>query len=296
MSKFLVLVIAALILSACQKPAAPPAASPNAKHYSIRGTVVSVDKVAKKATIKHDAIEGYMEAMTMEFPIRGDWVWDKLTPGATIQGDLVVDSQAKDPYWMENVVIQAPAGPGQAEVPVNDKFAQVGKEVPDFTLTNQNGKPVSFHDFKGKALAITFIYAKCPLPDYCTRMSTNFSDIAMQVEKDASIKDKVRLLSISFDPANDTPEKLKAYGIGYMGNDAKYKFDVWQLAVGKDAEVRKIADFFGLQYEVDANDKTKINHSLVTAVIGPDGKVRRIFTGNSWTPAQLLDELKTAAG
>jgi protein SCO1/2 len=296
MRNFVIVLIAALLLAACQKPSAPPAASPNAKHYPIRGTVVSVDKANKKAAIKHDAIEGYMEAMTMDFPIHADWAWDKLTPGATIQGDLVVDNQAKEPYWIENIVIQAPPGPGQAEVPVNDKFAQVGKEVPDFTLTNQNGKPVSFHDFKGKALAITFIYAKCPLPDYCTRMSTNFSDIAMQVDKDASLKDKVRLLSISFDPANDTPDKLKAYGIGYMGNDPKYKFDVWQLAVGKDAEVRKIADFFGLQYEVDANDKTKINHSLVTAVIGPDGKVTRIFTGNSWTPAQLLEELKTAAG
>jgi len=108
------------------------------------------------------------------------------------------------------------------------------------------------------------------------------------------LKDKVRLLSISFDPANDTPETLRSYGIGYLGNDPKAKFDVWQLAVGKDPEVKKIADFFGLRYEVDQNDKTQINHSLRTAVIGPDGKVTKILPGNEWTVADLKNELELA--
>jgi protein SCO1/2 len=161
-------------------------------------------------------------------------------------------------------------------------------------LTNQDGKTISINDFRGKALAITFIYARCPLPDYCIRMSTNFSDLANQLNANTVLKDKIRLLSISFDPEDDTPEKLRSYGLGYLGKDAKPDFTVWQLAVGKDAEVRKIADFFGLQYEVDASDKTKINHSLVTAVIAPDGKVVKIFKGNEWTPAQLLKELESA--
>ncbi len=290
------LLLIAVLLSGCQKPAATPTASPNAKHFPIRGVIVSVDKAAKKAAIKHEKIEGYMDAMTMDFPIHGDHILEVMDPGATIQGDLVVDSQGAEPFWIENIVVQAAPGPGQTAVPVNNNFAQVGQEVPDFSLTDQDGKQVSLKDFRGKALAITFIYARCPLPDYCTRMSTNFSDLAMEIGKDAALKDKLRLLSISFDPANDTPAKLKAYGIGYLGNDPKAKFDVWQLAVGKDADVRKIADFFGLEYHVDPNDKTQINHSLVTAVIGPDGKVTRIFTGNSWSEAQLLAELKTAAG
>ena len=294
MRYLLFLLFTGLLLVSCQKPPAAPAASPNAKHYAIRGTIVAVDKPNKKATIKHDDIEGYMEGMTMEFPIRGDWVWDKLTPGSTIQGDLVVDNEGQQPFWIENVVIQAPAAPGQADVPANPNFAHPGSEVPDFTLTNQDGKPVSLHDFKGKALAVTFIYARCPLPDYCTRMSTNFSNAAMQLANDPD-KDKIRLLTISFDPANDTPAKLRAYGIGYMNNDKNYKFDTWQLAVGKDVDVKKVADFFGLEYHTDENDKAKINHSLVTAVIDPSGKVTRILTGNSWTTAQLLDELRSAA-
>ena len=167
--------------------------------------------------------------------------------------------------------------------------------MPDFTLTNQDGKRISIKDFKGKPLAITFIYSKCPLPEYCIRMSTNFSDLANNLMADPAQKDKFRLLSISFDPANDTPEKLRSYGLGYLGKNAKPDFSVWQLAVGKDDEVRKIADFFGLRYEIDPNDKTQFNHSLRTAVIGPDGTVKKILAGNKWTPAELLKELEAAA-
>ena len=231
----------------------------------------------------------------MDFPIHADWVWNDLLPGSEIRADLVVDNTAKDPYFLENVGIIAAPNPNQSPLPVNDNFAQIEKEVPDFSLINQDGKRISLKDFRGKALAITFIYAKCPLPDACIRMSTNFSDLTNQVSANADLKDKIRFLSISFDPANDTPEKLRSYGIGYLGNDPKAKFDVWQLAVGKDAEVRKIAEFFGLRYQVDEQNKAQINHSLRTAVIAPDGKVTKIFPGNEWTPGQLLKELESAS-
>jgi protein SCO1/2 len=285
---------AVLLFTACKAGTGSNSTSAGAKRYPFKGKVISVDREAKKAKIDHEAVEGFMEAMTMDFPIHADWLWDDLTPGSEIRAELVLDSTAKDPYYLENVGIVAAAKPGQAEPPVNENFAQIGREVPDFTLTNQDGKRVSVKDFRGKALAITFIYAKCPLPDYCIRMSTNFSDLTARISQDPELKDNIRLLSISFDPANDTPEKLRSYGIGYMGNDPKAKFDVWQLAVGKADEVRKIADFFGLRYEVDQNDKTQFNHSLRTAVIAPDGKVTRIFAGNEWKPAALLKELEAA--
>ena len=191
-----------------------------------------------------------------------------------------VDSKAKDPFWLEKIGIVAVASGNQPAVPVNENFAQIGQPVPDFTLTNQDGKRISIKDFRGKALAITFIYARCPLPDYCIKMSKNFSDLGNQLSADKDAKDKIRLLSISFDPERDTPEKLKEYGTGYLGSAQKPDFTIWQLAVGSDKEVRAIADFFGLQYEVDQNNKAMINHSLVTAVVSPEGKVTKIFKGN----------------
>jgi protein SCO1/2 len=253
--------------------------------------VISVNKAAKKITVEHQDIPGYMEAMTMEFPVRQDAVWDVLTPGSDVRADLVVDN-AKGEFWLENMSISAAPSPDQATPPVNQYFAQIDKEVPNFHLTNQDGKSISFNDFRGKALAVTFIYRECPLPDYCIKMSRNFSDAAAEIKQDNLYKDKIRLLSISFDPARDTPEKLKQYGLGYMGTGATPDFTIWQLAVGPDKDIRAIADFFGLQYQTDANDKTQINHSLVTAVISPEGKVTKIFKGNEWTPGDLLRELK----
>ncbi|HQU86809.1 MAG TPA: SCO family protein [Pyrinomonadaceae bacterium] len=290
--RYLILFLTAVLLfTACQKQETQKA-SENAKRYPFKGTIVSVDKTKKKAKIEHEEVKGFMDAMTMDFPIHEDWVWDDLVPGVGIQADLVVDNAGKDPYWLEGIKISA-APNGNVQVPpVNENFAQIGKEVPAFSLTNQDGKKFTFRDYRGKATAITFIYAQCPLPDFCIKMSTNFSDLANKLKDDAELKDKIRLLSISFDPARDTPEKLKQYGQGYLGKDAKPDFSVWQLAVGNDQEVKTVADFFGLRYEVDANDKTQFGHSLVTAVISPEGKVTKIFKGNEWTSDDLLKELK----
>jgi protein SCO1/2 len=123
-------------------------------------------------------------------------------------------------------------------------------------------------------------------------MSTNFSDLANALAASPELSDKIRLLSVSFDPETDTPEKLRSYGLGYLGKGGRTDFKVWQLAVASDAEVRKMADFFGLRYEVDPDDTTQFNHSLRTAVITPDGKVAKILTGNEWKPEDLLRELK----
>jgi protein SCO1/2 len=284
---FLLLTVAA---SACSGPSVATNSPSGPKRYPLKGKVVSVDRAAKKAAIDHEAVADFMPAMTMDFPIHADWVWDDLAPGSDIRAELVVDNTAREPYWLENIGIVALPNPDQPPVPVNEKFAQVGKEVPDFSLVDQDGKRISVKDFRGKALAITFIYRECPLPEYCIRMSRNFSDLANEVNSDAAVKDRIQLLSISFDPKRDTPEKLKQYGLGYLGSGAK-ELGVWKLAVGTDDEVRKIADFFGLRYEIDDNDKTQINHSLRTAVIAPDGIVKKIFAGNEWTPDDLLREL-----
>ncbi|QQS34045.1 MAG: SCO family protein [Acidobacteriota bacterium] len=266
------------------------------KRYPMKGKVVSVDKENKRAKIHHEDIEGFMDAMTMDFPIKADWVWDELRPGVQVQAEMVVNSAAKDPYWLENIAIVATAVEGDENVEVNQNFAQVGNPAPDFKLTNQDGKAITMADFKGKALGITFIYARCPLAEFCIKMSTNFSDAALELGKPErqDLRDKVRLLSISFDPANDTPEKLRSYGLGYLGKDAKPDFTVWSLAVGSDAEVRKIADFYGLRYEIDPEDKTQFRHSLRTIVIGPDGKVAKVIPGSDWSPASLLKDLEAA--
>ena len=294
MRHLILFVISALLFTACGGNSDTASTSANAKRYDLRGKVVSVDRIQKRAKIDHEEIPGFMGAMTMDFPVREDWVWNDLVPGAEIRAELVVDSSAKDPYWLEKIAIVGAPVPGQE--PIAEKTPeQIGKTVPDISLTNQDGKKFTFEDYRGKALAVTFIYRECPLPEFCIKMSKQFSDMAKQIAADREAKDKIRLLSISFDPERDTPEKLKQYGLGYLGNEADADFTVWQLAVGTDKEVRAVADFFGLQYEKDANDQTQFNHSLVTAVISPEGKVAKIFSGGRWTPEQVLSELKAVA-
>ena len=283
--------ISVLLISACQKPKSQqPTASPDAKTFPLRGKVVSVDKLKKTVSIDHQAIPNYMEAMTMDFPIHNNDILNTLTKDSEIRADLVVD---KGEYWIENINVVAASDPNNPAPTPNEKFAYEGKEVPDFKLTNQDGKRIAINDFRGKALAVTFIYSRCPLPNYCILMSRNFSDLALQMESKPELKGKIRLLSISFDPATDSPEMLKKYGLGYLGKDAKYDFVGWQLGTGSDQEVKEIADFFGLRYETYEKDKTQINHSLKTIVIAPDGKVKKVFSGSDWTIDELVNELQS---
>jgi protein SCO1/2 len=292
MRYFLLILFSVLVFSSCQNSTAEQQnASADAKRYTLRGKVVSVDKANKKASIAHEEVENYMPPMTMDFPIKDDWVFDELSKDADIRSDLVVDA---DGFWLENVAIVAAPNPNQPPPPTKEGVAQIGNEVPALTLTNQDGKRISLKDFRGKASAITFIYTRCPLPEYCTKMSTNFSDLARQLHA-SDLKNDVRLLTVSFDPKTDTPKALKEYGLAYLRGIENPDFTVWQLATGTDKEVKAVADFFGLRYETetDANNQTQFNHSLRTIVITPEGKVQKVFSGNEWTTGDLLKELQT---
>ena len=264
------------------------------KRYPIEGVVLELNKEEKTAKIDHEEIKGYMDKMTMTLTIKKpDWFWSAAVVGSKITGELVVNN-VKGESWVEVTGIVAPESRNEATKLREDKDA-VGKKITDFALTNQDGKKIGPKDFAGKVWAITFIYAQCPLPEFCILMSKNFSDTANEIIKDDDLSERFRLLSISFDPERDTPAKLRSYGLGYLGNKTGEKgFDVWQLAVGKDKEVRKVADFSGLRYEVDAKDKTQFNHSLRTVIIDKKGEVRKVLSGNDWKPEDLINAMKAA--
>lgn len=292
MRYLLLFLFSVLLFTSCSKDTKQEETQGKLKTYEFKGKVLSFDKKTKIASIAHEEIPGYMEPMTMDFEIRKpEWAWDAITPGAVVTGDLVVDN-LNGKYWVEVKGIVEPRD-DQASSPIREDKAVEGKEIPAFTLTNQDGKSISANDFRGKALAITFIYSECPLPEFCILMSKNFSDLANDVAKNNELKDKIKLLSISFDPKRDTPEKLKQYELGYLGkNSAAIDMNIWQVAVGEDKKVKEIADFFGLRYEVDEKNKTQFNHSLRTIVISPDGKITKVFSGNDWKPNDLLEEMK----
>ena len=257
------------------------------QRFEVQGKVVAVDKRGGMVILAHEAIQGYMGAMTMGFVLKDQWAFDVLKEGQTVRATLVVQGENA---WLEGIVITAEA------VPVDTTRAPAeavhppppGAEVPDFPLINQDGKRIHLHQYRGRALLLTFIYTRCPLPDYCPLLSRNFAKILEQLRSDPSLAASTHLLSISIDPEYDTPAVLRRYGLDSAGKSSP--FERWEFASGSPEQVRKVAEFFGLSYW---SERGQIVHALVTALIGPDGKVRKIYPGNQWQPADVLTDLRS---
>jgi len=255
------------------------------QRYDLRGKVVAVDADAGTATVAHQSIPGYMGAMTMSFVVKDQWAFKVLKPGQSISATLVIEAGHS---WLEGLVVTDGGRPGSDSLASPGAVTSgLGKEAPDFSLVNQDGKQIHLHQYHGKALVLTFIYTRCPLPDYCPLMSRNFAQIAEQLRRDPKLSASTHLLSISIDPEFDTPAVLRAYGRNYVGT--LHPFDHWEFATGTPAQVRKVAEFFGLRYWTD---RGQIVHSLVTALVAPDGKVVQVYRGNDWQPAQVVSDLR----
>ncbi len=251
----------------------------NEQRYELKGVVVSLDKRGSTVTLAHQEIPNYMDAMTMPFKLKDEWAFGVLAPGNRVQATLVVDGLRS---WLENIIIMQETVDDTGSVSPKSVGPAPGEEVPDFTLVNQDGRPVRLRQYKGRALVLTFIYTRCPLPDYCPLMTDNFAEIVKAIKDDAALYGKTQLLSISIDPEYDTPARLREHG-------ARHTSGHWEFATGSSDEVKKIATYFGLQYFTESD---QIIHSLVTALISPDGKVVKLYTGNEWKPAEIISDLE----
>jgi protein SCO1/2 len=292
-NKFLLysLLIFGLIASACSSaPTKSPEASNAAKRYEVKGKVVSADKADHKVTIAHEEIKGYMEAMTMPFTLLEDWVYSELNPGAQIQATLVVDQNRS---WLENAVVSNVVDPSLvSKAEESGVEPAAGTEAPDFTLVNQDGKKISFKQYRGKALILTFIYTRCPLPDYCPLMTQNFAAINRELQNKPALRDKTRLLSITVDPDYDKPNVLRDYGARQAGLGKDDGFKRWEFATGSSEQIKSVAQFFGLNYW---QEKDQIIHGLRTAIITPDGKITKVYRGNDWKPEDVVKDLEKSA-
>ena len=285
-----VFTVIALCLSAvgCQMESAPSA---NAKRFDLSGKVVSVEPGKHIITVAHEEIKDYMPAMTMPFTVKGsDWVFGVVKPGNRIAAAYVVDGTDS---WLEEVVItqEGAADPNSRSGTAGPK---PGDEVPNYRLINQNGDAIRIHDYKGKALLLTFIFTRCQDPNQCTLMSGNFANIHQELVKQPEVRNKTHLLSITFDPEYDTPKVLRSYGSAYTGKYADETFDHWEFASGTQDEVKSVAQYFGMSYHKDEAGKEQMVHTLATALIGPDSKLIKLYRGNEWTPEEVLADLKLA--
>ena len=265
-----------------------PRRSANEKRYDLKGKVIAVNKSDRTATIAHEDIKGYMPAMTMPFKIKSDADLEMLKPGDQVTGTLVVDDLSS---WVEiSAIVEGPADVSQTvDVPGEPK---PGTDVPDFGLVNQDGKRIHLGQYRGQALALTFIYTRCPMPDQCTMMSNNFAAIDKELQQEPDVYGKTHLLTISFDPDYDSPKVMRSYGASHTGRYSDETFQHWEFATGSADEVKGIAQFFGLRYFHDTESgQDQVIHSLRTVVIGPDGKLFKLYRGNEWKPAEIVSDL-----
>ncbi len=282
------LLFAVLLSSSCHR--SKPQAT---KRYPFTGRIVSIDAQAQSANIDGDLVQGFMEPMVMSYKFKPASAVRQLAPGDAISAELVVvdhdpRDEAEGEYWLENVKITGHAPQPPANGPKSFHMPSPGEEVPDFAFTNQDGKPVSIKQFRGKVLMVTFIYTRCPFPEFCPRMSSNFESIYKQISSNLSLAD-TQLLSVSFDPAHDKPKVLRDYGFSVAHTHDAALFRRWQFAAPKAADLPKIAEFFALTVKPEGG---LITHNLSTAVIGPDGKIVNWYHGGDW---QISDLIKDAA-
>jgi protein SCO1 len=257
--------------------------SGNEKRYDLKGKVVIVEPEKHLVTISHEDIKGYMPGMTMPFTVKNESDLQMLVPNAEVTATLVVDGSHS---WLEDlfVVTKQEAGSPTVTAPV---AAKEGDEVPNYKFVNQDAKPIRIHNYRGKALLLTFIYTRCPFTDQCTLMSDNFAQIERQLGQDPELYSKTHLLSISIDPAYDDPKVLRSYGAAHTERYENETFVHWEFATGE--QVKDIAQFFGLNY---FPEKDQIIHALRTVIVSPDGKVARVYSGNQWKTDEVVDELK----
>jgi protein SCO1 len=260
----------------------------NEKRYELKGKVVMVEREKHLVTVSHEEVKGLMPAMTMPFTVPNDVDLDALAPDAQLTATLVVDGAQS---WLEDLIIVQQSGVPTANAPGAMVQAKEGDQVPNFALQNQDGKRIRLKDYRGKALLLTFIYTRCPLPDYCALMSNNFAQIDRQLQQDPNLYAKTHLLSISIDPNYDTPQVLRSYGAAHTERYQDETFQHWEFASGE--QVKEAAQFFGLRYFPD-NDQ--IIHGLRTVIVAPDGKVAKVYSNNEWKPEEVVEELKRVLG
>jgi protein SCO1 len=284
-------------------PTAASTASPEKKRekgkrstdYQLKGVVKKVDLARGSVTIAHEAIPGFMGAMTMPFFPTDRGELEGVAFGDEVEATLHVDEQdgVVSNYELRSLVVTKPAvsemvldvTKGKVSVRKPPKQLEVGEPVPDFSMTTQEGKPLKLSDLRGSVVVLTFIYTRCPLPDFCPLMDRKFGELAQRLNTIPDRAAHVRLISVSFDPEHDTPLVLAKHAQARGATPP-----LWIFAVAKHEELSKVGRPLGLFYGPREND---IAHNLSTAIIDPQGKLARLEVGTERNKWENVDLLKT---
>ncbi len=287
-----------ILLSSCKKSAEPvsssngsTAPSTNLQVFEVKGIVKAIHLNRKEIEIKHEAIPNYMPGMTMPFDVKDTNELTGLAPEQPISFRLNV---TETEGWVDKI---KPLGPPQAAPAANVSSAhpiratqplQTGQPLPEYHLTNELGQPITTTQFKGQALAITFLFTRCPFPTFCPRLANDFEETQQKLLGLTNGPANWHLLTVSFDPEFDQPAVLKAYAEAHHYDPAR-----WTFATGDLGDITSLGDLFGLAFWHDSTGS--ITHNMRTAVIDAHGNLQKVFEGKDWTSAELVAEIVKAA-
>ncbi len=286
----LLLPLCTLALIAGCKRSSAPAAPAQTKSFPVVGVIINTDPAHNQVLLNHRAIPGFMEAMAMPYPLKDPGIIGELHAGDHITAQLLVDQVDGENHnpRLDQIVITSQARPDYKPA-MQYNVPQPGDAVPDFKLTNQDALPIHLAQFKGDVVLLTFIYTRCPLPDYCIRMSRNLQQVDQLLAKDPVLYKHTHLITISFDSAFDTPAVLRAYGKPYTGGN----FAHWDFADASPDQLKQMESFFDLG--VTPGPDNTLNHSLSTVILDKTGKVAAFYHDNSWEPAKAFAVIQQAA-
>jgi protein SCO1/2 len=270
-----ILLVSLLLLSGCKS---------SDRHYVLTGRVVSKVPATHTVVVDHDDIPGFMSAMTMPYPVEERFDVSKIAPGDRIRARVIVKADQR--YWLDDIVVTDSSH--REQIATEGRQLSPGESVPDVELLNQDGKPIHLSNFRGKALLLTFIYTRCPMPTFCPRISSLFASVNRELAKSPKEYERTRLLSISIDPKYDNPSVLHKYGLAYLRNDPA-GFSHWQFATPSPVNLKKLADAFSLLYEEEDN---QISHTMSTVLVGPDGRVAKEWIMSDWTTDEALSAIR----
>jgi protein SCO1/2 len=275
--RFLITILAALLLvMGCSR----------GRTYELRGQVLSVDAGRQELTIRHEDIRGFMPGMTMPFKVRDKKLLEGRVPGDLVTATLVVHETDAFLSAVERTGHAAVAGP----VPrAASPGLGIGDEVPDVGFVDQSGTTRRLSDWRGRVVAVTFIYTRCPLPNFCPLMDRHFAAVQTSIREDPRLRDGAHLVSVSFDPRFDTPTVLAAHAKRFGADPS-----TWSFMTGEQDAIDRFAGAFGVSIIRDDAGVEEIVHNLRTAVINPNGRLEQVFTGNEWTPDELLAAMRRA--
>jgi len=273
------------ILAVATAVVAAGACKPRTKEFKLHGQVVQTDAENNTVVVRYSDIPGLMPGMTMPYKGKDRSGMLALAAGDVVDARAVVVRDGSD-FWLDNIRVTDSTARKGATPPHTLK---PGEKVPDLELINQDGKKFRLSDLKGKAVLVTFIYTRCPLPTFCPRLSTAFSKIHEDLAKNPADRAKTHLLTISFDPDYDTPAVLRKYGLAYLKDDPS-GFADWVFATTSPDDLHLLSEAFGLIFIEEDN---QISHSMNIILIGADGTVVKTWSFE-WTPAELEDAMKKA--